>query len=135
MSATNQEFGQAVTALLAERGLSLREVEAATGLSHALVRSLRQGHVPKYALLRRFIDGLELDRNEWLTLAGRSSEAPETGVELLKRGLRELAGRNQVAAVDFDWSTLGAELTIREAYLLLADLEEATERDSAFDDA
>jgi len=113
-----------VSRLLCQRGLSLRQAEAATGLSYGVIALMKKGHTPKFHAMAQFIAGLDLEPSEWLSLAGYEPPPPTSGVEVLRRGLQEMARRGRAPAADLDWSRLPAELSIREAYLLLADLEE-----------
>jgi len=125
MPPADPEFGRAVTALLDERGLSLRAAEERTGVSYGTIQKMRRGHVPKFALLQRFIAGLELDAETWRTLAGYEAPLAESGAEVFYRGLRQLAARGVPPGVSVDWSRLPAELSVDEARALLAEIEAA----------
>lgn len=117
------EFGAAVRAALEERKLSRRGQRALTSLDHVTVGTMAQGIVPTMETVVRFAQGLGLDVNQWLTLAGYEPMPPAliTGTDLLWDLLLDLQKefpdrRIPLPVLRGEWETLtrdSAEIIIR----------------------
>src|SRR5688572_5241089 len=62
------EFGRRLRQEMGGRTQS--EVAQELGVTQAYVSRMTQGHVPKRDIVERLISALNLDRSEWLALAG-----------------------------------------------------------------
>jgi transcriptional regulator with XRE-family HTH domain len=66
----NPEFGEWVTRLFQEHGLSLRAARIRTGIDHVTLSDMAAGYVPRLEQVERLADGFGLDVNEVRERAG-----------------------------------------------------------------
>jgi hypothetical protein len=99
----NEAFGAAVGRLLDERSLSLRAQRHLTGIDHDTASQMRRGVVPRMDKVIQFAQGLGLNVNEWLVLAGYAPIEPEWDPDrALMIGIRRI---QQESGSDFQVST------------------------------
>lgn len=70
------EFGEAVSSVLKEHGLSLRAARIRTGIDHVTLSDMAAGYVPRLEQVERFATGFGLDVNKWRVLAGHPEVSP-----------------------------------------------------------
>lgn len=63
-------FGEAVTAVLKEHGLSDRAAQYRTGIDRITMADMRNGYVPRMEQVVRFARGFGLSVGDWLEAAG-----------------------------------------------------------------
>ena len=102
MPRRSEKFGEAVSRLLDERGLSLRAQRLWTGIDHDTAALMRQGVVPRMDKVIQFAQGLGLEINEWLVLAGYDPLEPGWDPDrALMAGIRRIRAET---GVDFQIS-------------------------------
>lgn len=126
----NPKFGEAVKAVLAEHGLTLRGQRVRTGIDHSTMKNMCDGWPTTLERVEQFARAFHLDVNEWRELAGYPRvQADELSEEdqfelALGRGLRELARKYHRRRVTFR-NFGGLEgLTLADVPRILAELEE-----------
>jgi hypothetical protein len=86
------QFGEAVSRLLADRGLSDRQGQYKTGIDRITIADMRNGYVPRLEQVERFAAGFGLDINEWRALAGY--EDIRSGSDLLLAAVQQMREEN-----------------------------------------
>lgn len=89
------EFGQAVTTLMQERGLSDRAVQYKTGVDRLTIADMRNGCITRLEHVEAFARGMGEDVNKWRVKAGYPAIISTEETRLrngLQRALNVLTG-------------------------------------------
>lgn len=120
MPRVDNDFGLAVTQVLAEHQLGKRQQTVRTGLDHVTIGKMMDGIIPSVETVEKFARGFKLDVNAWRTRAGY--EPVESGAQLLDAGLYRLSQRAG-EVIPWEGNTPREQLTPAEARAELADIE------------
>jgi hypothetical protein len=111
MPRRSERFGEAVSRVLDERGLSLRAQRALTGIDHDTAAQMRQGVIPRMDKVIQFARAFGQSVNDWLEMAGYEPIEPEWDPDrALMLGIRQI---QEETGADFQISA--GELQLKEA--------------------
>lgn len=101
MAPPEQSFAEAVQRVLEEHGLTLRSQRQRTGLAHSTILTWLQGVRPRMEAVIQFAEAFNLDKNEWLALAGYEPIlASETPQDLFWRLYGEMVRRLDAEGIE-----------------------------------
>lgn len=120
------EFGAAFSALLAERGLSLRDVRDLTGVNHVTISDMRKGYVPGLETFLQVLRGLGLDAHEWLPRA-EYDLLPESPADWFWKEVRRLSERTRDGVIRINFQGGSDSLTWEDARIMVGELERLIE--------
>ena len=102
------EFGDAVKAALG--ALSISQASYKTQISYEYIRKMGYGHVPSPDIIRRFAEGLSIDPESLLVVAGYEQPSdPIVRVEIALRGNKQLSDAAVGRIIEFVRETIAEE--------------------------
>ena len=103
-----REFGDAVRAALGD--LSISQASYKTQISYEYMRKMTYGHVPSPEIIRRFAEGLGVDAEPLLVVAGYEQPSdPVERVEIALRGNEHLSDAGVRRIMEFVRETIEEE--------------------------
>lgn len=106
-------FGERVSEIVREHGLSHAQANIRTGIDRFTISQMMEGYVPRVEQVERFARGFGLDVNHWRELAGY--ERIESPSDTLLRGWDEICQEFPHLEIPFPLKSGGVRSLTQEA--------------------